>query len=70
MKTLITRVHVVQLWFSVLALVSIAWLTFGPGITGGTAALLFGLSLVPAAILLLLWPGAEPLTAREVIRGK
>jgi hypothetical protein len=68
MTTFMTRARVIQLWFSMLALLSGAWLTLESGITGGTAALLLALSMVPVAILLMLWPGAEPLTVREVLR--
>ena len=64
-----TRVRVIQIWFSVLALVAAFWFAFGTAIGVGTVALLVGLSVVPPAILLVLWPGVQPLTAAEVIRG-
>ena len=65
----ITRARVIQVWFSVLGLAAAFWFAFGTALGVGTVALLVGLSVVPPAILLILWPGAQPLTAAEVIRG-
>ena len=65
----ITRAGVIQVWFSVLALAAAFWFAFGTALGVGTVALLIGLSVVPPAILLILWPGVQPLTAAEVIRG-
>jgi len=65
----ITRARVVQVWFSAVALIAVFWFTFGTAIGAGTTALLVGLSIVPPAILLILWPGVQPLTAAEVMRG-
>lgn len=64
-----TRARVIQLWFSIVALIYVVWTTFGDGMSAGTAALLLALSLVPAGIVLFLWPRVEPLTAGDVIRG-
>lgn len=69
MKYDITRARVIGMWFSVLALVAAFWFAFGTSLGAGTVALLVGLSVVPPAILLILWPGVQPLTAGEVIRG-
>ena len=65
----ITRARVIQMWFSALIVIAAFWFAFGTAIGAGTAALLVGLSVVPPAILLILWPGVQPLTAAEVIRG-
>ncbi len=65
----ITRTRVAQLWFSALALAVVIWATFGTTIGVGTAALLIGLSLVPPAMLFMLWPAVQPATVGEVMRG-
>lgn len=65
----ITRARVIQLWFTAVALVAVFWTVLGPALSAGTAVLLTGVSVVPPAIMLILWPGAQPPTAAEVIRG-
>jgi hypothetical protein len=65
----LTRSKLIQLWFVVVALLATASISFGAAMTAGTAALLLALSLVPPAIVMLLWPGVEPPTAGEVLRG-
>ncbi len=52
------------------ALVVVAGVAFGAAVTVGTGAMLLALSLVPPAIVLLLWPGVQPLTAAEVLHGR
>ena len=69
MKYDITRAKVIQMWFGAVILVAAFWFAFGTALGVGTVALLVGLSVVPPAILLMLWPGAQPLTAADVIRG-
>ena len=69
MKHDMTRARVIQMWFAGLILVAAFWFAFGTALGAGTVALLIGLSVVPPAILLMLWPGVQPLTAAEVIRG-
>ncbi len=63
-----TRSRVIQVWFAAVALVVVACIAFGADMTIGTWALLLGLCFVPPAIVLLLWPGAQPPTAAEVLR--
>ena len=65
----ITRASVIQMWFGAVIVVAAFWFAFGTAIGAGSAALLIGLSVVPPAILLMRWPGVQPLTAAEVIRG-
>jgi 4-hydroxybenzoate polyprenyltransferase len=49
--------------------VVVAAVAFGAAVTVSTAALLFALALVPAVLVLALWPGVQPSTASEVIHG-
>ena len=69
MSTEITRANVVVVWFVFLLLIVAMVAMFGVRITTGTALLLSALSLVPPGIMLMLWPGPQPRTAGEVIRG-
>jgi hypothetical protein len=72
MKTLLndmTRARLLQIWFTAMALLIVAAIALGASITVGTGLLLFGLALAPAAIVLMLWPGARKLTAGDVLRG-
>jgi len=68
MKTL-TRSRVIQLWFAAVLLMVVACVAFGVAMTIGTGAMLLVMSLVPPAVVLLLWPGAQPLTIGDVLRG-
>lgn len=65
----VTRMRLIQIWFAVVALASTLSAVLGGVPTIGTGIVLLGLSIVPAAMVLMLWPGAQPLTAAEVIRG-
>ena len=64
-----TRTRAIQVWFAAVALVVVAALAFGVQVNAGTAGMLVTLSLVPPLIVFLLWPGAQSLTAGDVIRG-
>lgn len=64
-----TRSKVIQVWFAAVTLVAVAGIAFGVSVTVGTGALLLALSLVPPAIVLMLWQGAQPATAAEVLYG-
>jgi hypothetical protein len=68
MKNL-TRSKVIQIWFAAVLLIVVAAVTFGVAVTIGTGAMLLVMSLVPPAVVLLLWPGAQPLTIGDVLRG-
>jgi hypothetical protein len=63
----VTRMRLIQLWFVGVALVVAIGVMVGAGMTMGTGIMLAALSLVPPAVLLMLWPGAQPLTVAEVI---
>ena len=65
----LTRMKLIQIWFAVVLLVAVASLALGASVTVGTGAVLLFLCLVPAAIILKLWPGIEGPTAGDVIRG-
>jgi hypothetical protein len=65
-----TRSRLIQAWFAGVALVVVAGVAFGAAVTVGTGAMLLALSLVPPAIVLLLWPGVQPLTAADVLHGR
>ncbi len=62
-----TRIRLLQVWFAAVALAVIGVVAFGVTVTVGTGAMLLVLSLVPAAIVLLLWPGVQPRTAADVL---
>jgi hypothetical protein len=65
-----TRSRLIQVWFAGVALVVVAGVAFGAAVTVGTGAMLLALSLVPPAIVLLLWPRVQPLTAADVLHGR
>ena len=69
MKKNLTRSRVIQIWFAAVLLIVVACIAFGVGVTIGTGAMLLVMSLVPPAVVLLLWPGAQPPTIGEVLRG-
>lgn len=64
-----TRSRVIQVWFTAIALVVVAAVAFGADVTAGTGGMLLAMSLVPPAIVFLLWPRAQPLTAAEVLHA-
>jgi hypothetical protein len=68
MKNL-TRSRVIQFWFAAVFLIVVSCVAFGAAMTIGTGAMLLVMSLVPPSVVLLLWPGAQPLTIGEVLRG-
>lgn len=64
-----TRLKAMLLWFAAVTLVAVGWMAAGAAMTVATGSLLLGLSLIPPAIIYVLWPG-EPLpTAADVLRG-
>jgi hypothetical protein len=67
MKNL-TRSRVIQIWFAAVLLIVVACVTFGVAMTMGTGAMLLVMSLVPPTVVVLLWPGAQPVTIGEVLR--
>jgi hypothetical protein len=63
-----TRAKVIQVWFAAIGLMVVAAVAFGAQVAVGTAGLLVALSLVPPAVVFMLWPGTPSLTAAEVLR--
>jgi hypothetical protein len=66
----ITRSRLIQGWFATISLVVVAAVALGVTVTIGTAVILLALSLVPPAILLVLWPSVQPITAADVLYGR
>ena len=64
-----TRAQVIQGWFAAVGLVVVAAVAFGAPVTVGSGGMLLALSIVPAVVIFLLWPGAQALTAGDVLRG-
>ena len=62
-----TRSRVIQVWFTGVALVLAAGIALGVSATIGTVVMLLALSLVPPAMVLVLWPGVQPPTASDVL---
>jgi len=64
-----TRSRLIQVWFAAVLLVVVTSIALGMAVTSSTGAMLLMLSLVPPAIVLLLWPVVQPITASEVLHG-
>jgi hypothetical protein len=64
----ITRSRLIQVWFVAILLVAVAGMAFGMSMTVSTAAMLLAMSLVPPAVVLLLWPGVQSPTVGDVLR--
>jgi L-lactate permease len=67
--TMTTRSRAIQLWFVAFSFALMLWLVLGSAVTLSTAALLIGLGFVPPAIVAMLWPKAQGVTAGEIMRG-
>jgi hypothetical protein len=65
----VTRSKVLQVWFTAVVLMAVAAFALGVTVTLGTGALLVAFSLVPPAVVLMLWHRAPPPTVGEVLRG-
>jgi hypothetical protein len=63
-----TRSKWIQVWFAAVALVVVASIALGAAVTIGTGAMLLALSLVPPAIILMLWPRLRTPTIAEVLQ--
>jgi hypothetical protein len=64
----LSRANVIQLWFGAVVLIVAGAIVLGVSATVGTATMLGALALVPPAIVLMLWRGAESgRTASDVI---
>lgn len=66
----LTRARMLQVWGAAVLVATALGALFGsaPGLP--TLALLLGLALAPAFILLMLWPGQQSPTVGDVMRGR
>jgi len=62
----ITRNRLVGFWFTAVAVIIVAVIAMGVNVGISTAALLLALSLVPPAIVMILWRRAPP-TVAEIL---
>jgi len=62
-----TRARLIQLWFAAVIVAIAIGVVLGASVSASTGAMLLALSLVPPAIVLLMWPGVQPPTAAEVL---
>ena len=65
--TEMTRSGTIQAWFAAAALIAVGSVAFGASVTVSTGVLFAAMSLVPPAIVFMLWPGPQPETAAEVL---
>lgn len=65
-----SRLRVIQIWFAAIVVVVTTGVAFGLEMGAGTAALLFGASLVPPAIVVLLWPKVQAETVAEILHDR
>jgi hypothetical protein len=63
----ISRNRLLGFWFAAVAVIIASVVAMGVDVAVSTTALLLALSLVPPAIILLLWRGAAPPTARDIM---
>ena len=64
-----TRSRLITTWYAAVALVVVAALALGATVTVSTGAMLLALAMVPPVLVVMLWPGVQPLTASEVIHS-
>ena len=65
----LTRSKLIQMWFVAVLLVVVACLVAGVTVKISTGLMLLALSLTPPIMVLMLWPGIQPPTVGEVLRG-
>jgi hypothetical protein len=65
-----TRSGLILVWFATISLVVAAAVALDATFAVGTAAVLLALTMVPPAIVLVLWPGVQPMTAADVLYGR
>jgi hypothetical protein len=63
----VTRAKLILLWFSAVALLIAGGIALGAEVATGTGALVLALSLVPPALVLMLWSSKGTPTIAEVI---
>jgi hypothetical protein len=64
-----TRLKSIQMWFAAVAFVVVPAAVFGAAVTLSTAAMFVALALAPPVLVLLMWPGDQPLAATAVSSG-
>jgi len=67
MFKVMSRNRLVGIWFATLAVVIVSTVAAGVNMTASTIAFLLTLSVVPPAILLVLWRAAPPQTVAEIL---
>jgi multisubunit Na+/H+ antiporter MnhG subunit len=65
----ISRNRIVGLWFTAVAVIIAFVVAMGVNVAVSTTAFLLTLSLVPPAIMLLLWRAAPPPTVAEILHA-
>jgi hypothetical protein len=65
----LTRSKLIQMWFVAVVLVVVACFVAGVTMEVSTGLMLLALSLAPPIMVLMLWPGTQPPTVGEVLRG-
>ena len=63
----LSRNRLVAIWFSAVAVVAAAVVSLGVNVAAGTTVFLLGLSLVPPAIVFILWRGRPSPTVAEIL---
>ena len=63
----LSRNRLVGFWFAAVAVIIASVVAMGVNVSASTAVLLLTMSLVPPAIMWLVWRGAPPPTAREIL---
>ena len=64
-----TRLKSIQMWFAAVAFVIVPAIVFGAAVTLSTAAMFVALALAPPLLVLLMWPGDQPLAVTGVTPG-
>lgn len=70
MPTDMTRSRLIQAWFAAVALIVLAAFALGVRVTFATGVIVLALTLVMPAMFLKLWPGRQPKTIGDVMRGR
>jgi len=63
----LTRNRLVGFWFTAVAVIVVSVIAMGVNVGISTGALLLALSLVPPAIVMILWRAAPPPTVAEIL---
>lgn len=69
MRIPMTRSKSIEVWFAAMAFMIVAAIVFGAAVTVSTGAMFVALALAPPVLVLLMWPGDQPLAASPAIPG-